>query len=102
MNLALSVRQNELSDILFNIAPVSPVFIWGVSGIGKSALVEQVLQPGIDLLEKADDFPKNGPILIITDGEIEEKLYIKHEHVFLLPKGNHLPFKTKGKVFYYE
>ncbi|MDR0651757.1 MAG: hypothetical protein LBG12_00475, partial [Synergistaceae bacterium] len=26
-----------------------------------------VLQPGIDFLERAKDFPKNGPILIITD-----------------------------------
>lgn len=41
MNLALSVTQNELSEILFNIAPVRPVFIWGAPGIGKSALVEK-------------------------------------------------------------
>ena len=25
-----------------------------------------ILQPGIDLLEKAEDFPKSGPLLIIT------------------------------------
>lgn len=41
MNLALSVTQNELSDVLLNIAPSVPVFIWGAPGIGKSALVEQ-------------------------------------------------------------
>lgn len=41
MNLPLSVTQNELSDILLNIAPVRPVFIWGAPGIGKSALVEK-------------------------------------------------------------
>lgn len=41
MNLALSVTQNELSDVLLNIAPVRPVFIWGAPGIGKSALVEK-------------------------------------------------------------
>ena len=26
-----------------------------------------MLQPGIDLLERADDFPNDGPILVITD-----------------------------------
>ena len=26
-----------------------------------------VLQPGIDLLQDAQDFPKDGPILVITD-----------------------------------
>ena len=41
MNLALTVNQSELLDILLNIAPVRPVFIWGAPGIGKSALVEQ-------------------------------------------------------------
>ena len=41
MNLPISVTQNDLSDVLLNIAPVRPVFIWGAPGIGKSALVEQ-------------------------------------------------------------
>ena len=41
MNLAYSVTQNELMDVLLNIAPVRPVFIWGAPGIGKSALVEK-------------------------------------------------------------
>ena len=29
-----------------------------------------ILQPGVDCLEQANDFPKDGPILIITDGEM--------------------------------
>ena len=41
MNLAVTVNQEELLEILLNIAPVCPVFIWGAPGIGKSALVEQ-------------------------------------------------------------
>ena len=57
-----------------------------------------VLQPGIDLLEKAEDFPTDGPLLIITDGYCEP-LKIQREHAFLLPKGSNLPFLPKGKVF---
>ena len=60
-----------------------------------------VLQPGINLLECAKDFPKDGPILIITDGYIESDLKIRHEHAFLIPEGKTLPFRPKGKVFYY-
>lgn len=41
MNLPFSVTQNELLDILINIAPTRPVFIWGAPGIGKSALVQK-------------------------------------------------------------
>ena len=59
-----------------------------------------VLQPGVDTLEEAKDFPINGPILVITDGYIEPDLKIKWEHAFLIPKGNRLPFTPKGKVFY--
>ena len=61
-----------------------------------------VLQPGINLLESAKDFPEGGPILIITDGEIESDLTVKREHAFLIPKGRRLPFRPKGRVFYYE
>ncbi|GEB35577.1 DUF2201 family putative metallopeptidase [Brevibacillus parabrevis] len=60
-----------------------------------------VLQPGIDLLEKADDFPKDGPILIITDGECD-RLRITRSHAFMLPKGSHLPFVAKGPIFRME
>lgn len=41
MELAKTVTQNELTEILLNIAPIRPVFIWGAPGIGKSSLVEQ-------------------------------------------------------------
>jgi predicted metal-dependent peptidase len=58
-----------------------------------------ILQPGIDLIEKADDFPDNGPILIITDG-VCDRVRIRNEHAFLLPQGRSLPFVAKGPVFY--
>lgn len=57
-----------------------------------------ILQPGVDLLERAEDFPKEGPILIITDG-ICDKLSIRREHAFLLPAGHDLPFVPRGQVF---
>lgn len=57
-----------------------------------------VLQPAIDLITHAEDFPKNGPLLIITDGYCD-KLTIRREHAYLLPKGNELPFSPKGPVF---
>lgn len=61
-----------------------------------------VLQPAVDLLETAKDFPKDGPILIITDGMIESSLTVHHEHAFMLPRGYRLPFRAKGKVFYFS
>ena len=33
MNLKFTVTGEELSDILLNIAPTRPVFIWGAPGI---------------------------------------------------------------------
>jgi predicted metal-dependent peptidase len=60
-----------------------------------------VLQPGINLLETAEDFPKDGPVLIITDGFCD-RLQIKHEHAFLLPKERPLPFSAKGPCFYID
>jgi predicted metal-dependent peptidase len=57
-----------------------------------------ILQPGIDLLLAAEDFPKNGPLLIITDGFCD-RLHISREHAFLLPAHRYLPFVPKGKVF---
>ena len=61
-----------------------------------------ILQPAVDLLENAADFPKNGPILIITDAEIEHDLKVHHEHAFLIPEGARLPFRPRGKVFYFK
>jgi predicted metal-dependent peptidase len=58
-----------------------------------------ILQPGIDLLERAEDFPKNAPILIITDADCDKVVLYGKEHAFLIPEGATLPFVPKGKVF---
>ncbi|MBX6748824.1 MAG: hypothetical protein IRY85_04000 [Micromonosporaceae bacterium] len=56
------------------------------------------LQPGIDLLERADDFPADAPILVITDGQCDV-VRVRREHAFLIPHGAHLPFTPRGPVF---
>ncbi|MET8866746.1 hypothetical protein ABZW11_27715 [Nonomuraea sp. NPDC004580] len=58
-----------------------------------------ILQPGVRLLERADDFPPDGPILLITDGECDV-LRIRREHAFLIPQGAALPFRPRGPVFH--
>lgn len=57
-----------------------------------------VLQPGIRLLERAPDFPEDGPILIITDAGCDV-LRVRHEHAYLVPAGAALPFRPRGPVF---
>ena len=57
-----------------------------------------VLMPGIKLLESATDFPKDGPILVITDG-LCDRLTIRHEHAYVIAQGGRLTFPAKGPVF---
>ena len=61
-----------------------------------------VLQPGINLLEKAEDFPKDAPLLIITDGWCDALSIRRREHAYLMPYQARLPFVAKGKVFRVE
>lgn len=67
-----------------------PYRIWGRGGT--------ILQPSVDLLLNAKDFPKEAPILIVTDGEIDV-LSVDREHAFLLPGDGKLPFEPQGPVF---
>lgn len=57
-----------------------------------------VLQPGIDLVESATDFPKDGPILVITDGYCD-RISVHRDHAFLMPVDRGLPFVPKGRLF---
>ncbi|MGW2963688.1 vWA domain-containing protein [Streptomyces sp. NPDC001220] len=57
-----------------------------------------VLQPGIDLLQRADDFPPTAPVLVITDGWCDV-LRVRREHAYLVPDGRRLPFTPRGPVF---
>ncbi len=57
-----------------------------------------VLQPGIDLLQRADDFPPGAPVLVITDGWCNV-LRVRREHAYLIPQNARLPFTARGPVF---
>lgn len=57
-----------------------------------------VLQPGIDLLHRADDFPPGAPVLVITDGYCDV-LRVRREHAYLIPQDARLPFTARGPVF---
>jgi predicted metal-dependent peptidase len=58
-----------------------------------------VLQPAVNLLQGRTDFPKDCPILVITDGGCEDDLQVQRDHAFLLSPGRHLPFVTRRPVF---
>lgn len=57
------------------------------------------LQPGVDLFVHAEDFPKDAPILVITDGQCEHLHFHGRTHAYLLPRGRRLPFTPKGGIF---
>lgn len=57
-----------------------------------------VLQPGVNLLLKAEDFPNDGPIMIITDGYCDRPV-VQRDHAFLVPAYARLPFAPRGPVF---
>ena len=58
-----------------------------------------VLQPAVNLLQTRSDFPKESPILIITDGLCESDLQVARDHAFLVSPGMRLPFPTRKPVF---
>ena len=58
-----------------------------------------VLQPAVDLLNRDPKFPKDAPVLIITDGDCDRLTLRGRNHAFLVPAGNRLPFPPKGPVF---
>jgi predicted metal-dependent peptidase len=60
-----------------------------------------VLMPAIDRLESAANFPKDAPILVITDGMCDY-LAVRRAHAFLLPEGGRLPFDTRAPIFHFD
>jgi predicted metal-dependent peptidase len=60
-----------------------------------------ILQPAIERLESAANFPKDAPILVITDGACDY-LSCRRAHAFLLPEGGCLPFDTRSAIFHFD
>ncbi|MCW1841963.1 DUF2201 family putative metallopeptidase [Prosthecomicrobium hirschii] len=60
-----------------------------------------VLQPAIEKLLRAKDFPKDAPILVITDGGTD-LLTIPRDHAFLMPDGARLPFRSIAPRFAFD
>lgn len=60
-----------------------------------------VLEPGLRLIQDAKEFPPNGPILIVTDGYIDD-LHPTRDHAYLMPAGSRLPYRPRGPVFFME
>ena len=54
----------------------------GEEGVG-------VLQPRVDLLESAADFPDDGLLLVITNGKCDP-VRIRRDHAWLIPAGSRL------------
>ena len=91
-----AVRLVFCDAVAHDVGYVSPDDIAGrvrVRGRGGT-----VLQPGVDRVEHAEDFPKDGPILVITDG-LCDRVRIRRRHAFLVPEGARLPFPPVGPVF---
>ena len=60
-----------------------------------------VLQPAIARLEADPRFPKDAPILVITDGACDV-LSIRRSHAFLMPQGARLSFPSAAPRFPFE
>ena len=60
-----------------------------------------VLQPALSRLEADLRFPKDAPILVITDGKCDV-LSIRRDHAYLMPEGARLPFRSAAPRFDFE
>lgn len=80
------------------VNPESLLDRFGLRGRGGT-----ILQPGLDRLQElaaAGEFPKQGPVLVITDGYCEDSIATAMDHAFLLPQGRRLPFHTRSEIFF--
>lgn len=61
-----------------------------------------ILQQSVNFLENVSDFPKEAPILILTDGYFESDLKVTRAHAFLVPNRHIVPKQANGEVFEFK
>ena len=62
-----------------------------------SARSSATLQPALNVLEKARDFPEDAPILLVT-GVPCDRIKTQRDHAFLIPDGGRLTYQTAAPV----
>ena len=60
------------------------------------------LQPGIDLLDDDPKFPKDAPLLIITDGACDRLNLRGRKHAYWIPPVGNMPFAPMVPVFLWK
>jgi predicted metal-dependent peptidase len=98
---AISREVTAVRLVLCDASPHDRGFIHPEALLGRVEITGRggtILQPGIQCIVESNDFPKDGPLLVITDGACDP-LRIPREHAFLLPEGAHLPFHTRAPIF---
>ena len=61
-----------------------------------------VLQQAVNYLENINDFPKEAPILILSDGFFEPDLKVTRDHAFLVPNKTIVRKQVNGEVFEFK
>lgn len=96
---------NRVRVVFCDAAPYDEGYV-EAAGLAETVRVRgrggTVLQPGVELLEHAPDFPREAPLLVITDCECDRLNLYGRDHAFLIPKGKALPFPAKGPIFFLE
>lgn len=91
MNLPITVTQDDLLEILLNVAPSRPVFIWGAPGIGKSALVNRMFH--VQMRADARQWIKWAQKNNLHPGVIDYIIQ-RPDHLFSEPLKTEEPFST--------
>jgi predicted metal-dependent peptidase len=80
------------------VAPADLRGVFPVRGRGGT-----VLQPAVSWLLSRPDFPPSAPVMILTDGQCEERLIVPREHCFVLPRKSEdalgVTLRTTAPVF---
>ena len=109
MNLPFNVTQKELLDVLLNLAPRRPVFIWGAP---EDIIGIPQIKDGTSEFLPPKMIARSEPYVLFLDElkacsqEVQKTFYsLIHERrvgEYHLPRGRHLPFRAKGEVFLFR